>query len=199
MASPSTPRLTDTPVATTVRTPRLRSQVSSDGAGERGDAVAAGRRPGPTGSGPELADQLGRRGAGQEVVGVAEHGRDQLAVDRRPGPVGPELGGAVDDAGTPSERAAASSRAVLGTTPARSAASASWGKELRSPTTPRWISMVSTAQSRRRGQVAQVDRHDGRCRPVSGPPSAAQCPMPSGRRRCRSPRAPRPRCSAAHR
>ena len=32
----------------------------------------------------------------QQVVGVADHGGDQLAVDRRPGPVGPELGRAVD-------------------------------------------------------------------------------------------------------
>ena len=34
---------------------------------------------------------------------------------------------------------------MLGTTPARSAASASCGKAVRSPTTPRWISMVRIA------------------------------------------------------
>ena len=47
--------------------------------------------------------------------------------------------------GTPSERAARRTRAVFGTTPAQSAASANCGKAVRSPTTPRWISMVRTA------------------------------------------------------
>ena len=46
----------------------------------------------------------------------------------------------------PADLAPSRSRAVAGTTPAASAAAASSGKELRSPMTPRWTSMVRTAQ-----------------------------------------------------
>ena len=128
-------------------------------------------------------------GAVQEVVGVADHGRDQLAVDRGAGPVGPELGRAVDD-GHAAGRAAASSRAVLGTTPTWSAASASWGNAERSPTTPRWISMVSTARPTGAGEVAQVDGHRDARSPSR---QSGHGPWRCGGPRCRSPRAPRPR------
>ncbi len=78
--------------------------------------------------------------------------------------------------GTPSARAARSTRAVFGTTPTRAAASASWGKEVRSPTTPRWISMVSTADLE---GAATVARSTGT---ASGPgqvPEAVRAPPAS--------------------
>ena len=56
-----------------------------------------------------------------------------------------------------------------------SAASASCGKELRSPTTPRWISMVSTAQSLRCGQLAQVDGQPSSASVTVSALGAAQC------------------------
>ena len=124
--------------------PRLRSQVSSE-VPVNGETPCSRDETRSPGSGPSSCDELGRRRARQQVVGVAQHGGDQLAVDRRAGPVGPELGRAVDDRHAPAPGPRVSSRAVFGTTPASSAASASWGKELRSPTTPRWISMVRTA------------------------------------------------------
>ena len=75
--------------------------------------------------------------------------------------------------GTPAARAAPSRRAVCSTTRATLAAWASSGKLERSPTTPRWSSMVSTAAGKRAGlalgpaagqgppgqQLRQVDRH----------------------------------------
>ena len=161
------PRLTDTPVATTVRTPRVRSVGSSEVPDERRHAVEPVRHQ-VAGLGTERGHELDRRRAVEEMLGSAQHGRHERAVGGRAGPVGPEPGRAVDD-GDAERRGPrpAAGPCWARPRPARPPRPAP-GSELRSPTTPRWISMVSTA--RRPVRRAHSDRQAPAVpyRPVAG-------------------------------
>src|ERR1035437_6717616 len=143
MANPSTPRFTDTPVAMTVVTPRLRSQVSSDVPlkGETPDSRGQTRSVGCGANSGTISAEGVPLNMWSGLRRAAATSWQFTAVPARSG-----RNSAVQwMTFTPSDRAVETNRAVAGMTPTRAAASASCGKALRSPTTPRWISMVSTA------------------------------------------------------
>ena len=143
MASPSTPRLTDTPVATTVDTPRLRSRASSS-VPVNGDtpcsrdetmSVSSGPSSGTTAAAGEPATTwLGR------LASTANNGAFTAEPARS------ARNSAVQwTTRTPAARAARTSRAVLAITSRAATSVASSGMAAWSPTTPRCSSIVRTA------------------------------------------------------
>ena len=96
------------------------------------------------GRGTELGDELDGGRAVDEVLGPAQQGRDERRVGGRSAPIGPEPGRAVDH-GDPRGACRVQEAGRVRHQSDLWCRRGELGKARRSPTTPRWISMVSTA------------------------------------------------------
>ncbi len=188
MASPRTPRLTDTPVAMTVRTPRLRSQVSSE-VPVNGDTPCSRGHTRSDGSGPSpcissVAGVPSRRWSGLRTMAAMSW---QLTVD--PAAVRPELGGAVDDGHTERPGGVEETGRVRHH-PHPGGRVGQLGERTQVADDPPLDLHGEDGGPVRGRHPGEVDGHGA---PPTPPARASANPMRSGRRRRRAPRAPRRR------